>query len=961
MSRLDKKIGLAATVILLLVVSTAGTAMAANPQVSNTTSGVNATIEFINPVDYNTTASPKWVKYDYGSNIEVKLVSITMGGFTKGIFYAKNIWTGDLTTLGEVTAPGQSVTYNALDPGKYWILLQAQNSSTTIQINFSCIIEVTTSKPQISISIKNPRTPVAIGDIVIFKVKVTGTSGNYTVKYDLSGPYSGSLSSALQNSSGSWSVDDTLTSGQEVEVKLYTDRLSSVAEGSYSFEVDVLSGGNIIAKNSIDFELTRPKVTVNVPSVVYLTKSIKLSGTTNVAESNSAYDSGNDNKVYIFAFIPNGTLIKYNATTGTYNLTSLKRADIDVTTDYNNSTVNVTINSDGSWELLKDIPVKVAWGTGSYEIDVVVVTNKTLAQTSSGVNYRVKATYYVIAEKPKIKFNLPKLTYVPGEEIVLKGTANANSGEAIKITNPTFTVNGATQYLFVYDTLNASANPGPIIKVYVSEDGTWQTPKLYINPNASKQSYTITATLVNDTSVTDVVTITIVKATINASLSRTTLTRGAQVILSGESPTDTVFLFTDDTQVFDNVNKLPSSEKGNLSDNPFIVSTSNGKFKVTLTVSKEADEGTYILYVIASPDGRNFDLSKDPYVQLTVTIVSVGVVKAPDTITIVRGSEKKVFIEVNGEPDSVLFAGYTLEGHGVKVTKGVSVSRSSVTFNHHNQFTKWNETNNGTWWMYATIYPYYNVSGNELESTYQIGYKLLPVGTYEFTIHVYTKDSDTELFTETSTVTIPLVVESVKLTVDAPSEVVKGEPLVVKIHENRKGSITYDYIYVILDLGTKLRKYQRVALDADGNAVVKIPTADIDPGTYKLYVRDTMGTEKPGTTIDDYYDIPPTDSYAKNFSADDDALWVSTVKIVEASAVTTTTPVPTTTAVTTTTVAPTTTVVTTTTVAPTTTIAKTTTVVTSPPPTTTKKSPGFEAIFAIAGLLAIAYLLRRRQ
>ena len=975
MSRVGLRIGLATAVLLLIAVATMGAVSAADVTISNTIYNLEIKVLSVPTIENGATAYN--LTFDYGSVIKIKVVAVNdttkdahlyiYSNSTKDVVFSK--------TIAHPVQAGTVIEVTGLDPGMYYIVfenngrkLNTSDPSTIDKPNTGgkpLYIKVKTAKPIIKLSVKNSITPIAIGDIVVFKVKISGVSGTYKVKYALSGPYSGTLANALKNSTDKWDVNDTLTSGKEYEIKLYTDHLATVAQGPYSFTVKVLSGNDVIAKKSVDFKLVRPTVTAEVPSVVYVTKSIKIKGTTNVAETGSSYDSGNDNKVYIFAFLPNQTLIQYNATTGKYELnTSLKRGDIDVTTDFRNSTVNVTINNDGTWELLNSIPVKVGWGTGSYEIDVVVVTNLTKAQRADGVNFRAKATYYVMVEKPKIKFELDKLTYIPGEEIVLKGTSNLDSGSRINITNPDFTVSGRTEYLFVYDTLNTSANPGSTIAVYVSEDGSWQTPTLYINPKAPKQSYTITATFVNDTSVTDVVTITVIKATIKANLSMTTLTRGSKVVLSGEAPTDTVFLFTDEKGVFENVNQIPSSEKGNLSNNPMVVSTSNGKFQVTLTVNKTADEGTYILYVIASPDGQNFDLSKDPYTQLSVTIVPVGIVKAPTEIKVVRGSETKVFIEVNGEPDSVLFAGYTIKGHGVKVEKGLNSSsnfRSDVKFERNNQFTKWNETENGTWWMFATIYPYYDPDHHRLTNEWVKGYKTLPPGVYEFTIHVYTKTSDTGYFTESSSVTIPLIVESPVLTVDVPSEVVKGDTLVVKIKENRVGMNTYDNIYVILDLGTKLRKYQKVPLDENGTAIVEIPTADIDPGTYKLYVRDTMGTSS--GKIDDYYDIPPTDSYAKNFSADDDVLWVGEVKVVEAAPVTTTTATPTvtTTAVTTTTVAPTTTVVTTTTVAPTTTVAKTTTVTTTVPPTTTKKTPGFEAIFAITGLLAIAYLLRRRQ
>ncbi len=925
------------------------------------------------------------VKFDYGAVIKVNILNVP--DTTKDtIIRVVSATTGE--TVKSATVHGTGVAeISGLDPGTYYLVItndgvkmdtsdpttwtsvsygtdfvELKNTANNMDIkvegasnvewigNMPVYIQVKTARPVVEISLKNPRTPVVVGDMLVFKVKVSGVSGSYDVNYSLSGPYDeSSLAGAI-----SPGITARLIAGKEYEVKIDTTKLKNVSAGKYSFEVDVLSGNSIIAKKSIDLELVRPTVTAEVPSKVVLYSSIKVKGTTNVAETNSEYDAGTPNKVLVYVFTPNGTLIRYNSTSGNYELSPYKRSDINVETnaDLNKTTTTADVMSDGTWEVLKD--VKANYGTGSYEVDVVVVTDLTKINDP---NFRGKATYYVIVEKPKISIELDRLVYAPGQSIIIKGTTNLGDGYKIKIelSDPN---------LLVYDTVSKRL-VGSTITVYTDSDGNWQTSKFYINPDAEYKSYTITAEIVAYPSATDVATITVRKVAVEATLSVTKVTRNEEVILSGKAPTDTVFLFTDEKDVFENVGKMPATEKGTLSTlepeyQPMVIKTSNGEFKVTLTVSKTADEGSYVLYVVASPDGRSFDLSKDPYTMISVIVLPIGVVKYPSEIKMVRGSEERVFIKVNAEPDSDIFVCYTLEGHGVKVTKAATPTSSGVSFGHNNKFSKWNESENNTWWMYVDLYPYYDIENHMLTDTWTCDkkdtVKLLPTGVYKFGIHVYTRDPDSGIFTETSEVTIPLIVEPVKLTVEVPTTVKKGDNLVIKIKENRKVTTSYDYIYVVLDTGTKLRKFTHVSLDKNGTATVLMPTADLDPGEYKLYVRDTMGTEC--GNINDYYNIPPTDSYAKNYSADDDALWVGTVKIVEAAAVTTT--VPPTTTVTTTTVT-TTTVPTTTTVAPTTTVAKTTTVVTTPPPTTTKKTPGFEAIFAIAGLLAITYLLRRRQ
>ncbi|MDI3498238.1 PGF-CTERM sorting domain-containing protein [Archaeoglobus sp.] len=188
--------------------------------------------------------------------------------------------------------------------------------------------------------------------------------------------------------------------------------------------------------------------------------------------------------------------------------------------------------------------------------------------------------------------------------------------------------------------------------------------------------------------------------------------------------------------------------------------------------------------------------------------------------------------------------------------------------------------------------------------------------------------------------------------VDVSTPVVIGDKIVVNITTDRLES-GYDHIYVTV-VGTNYKVTQTATLNSEGKATVTFETYGMSAGTYKVYVRDTMATcseDDDYTWVKNHYYLDPASDVAPAYKADDDILVIKTIELLETApttttVVTTTTPVQTTTTVTTTTTA----------VATTTTQAVTTT-------TQAQQGggvPGFEAVFAIAGLLAVAYLLRRK-
>ena len=225
----------------------------------------------------------------------------------------------------------------------------------------------------------------------------------------------------------------------------------------------------------------------------------------------------------------------------------------------------------------------------------------------------------------------------------------------------------------------------------------------------------------------------------------------------------------------------------------------------------------------------------------------------PDEIEVTRGDELDIFIKVSCDPDEVTVTG-ELEGLGIKANL---------------EFSKWNETYTGGW-FYAKIYPFYK-AGEGLIPAGKPDELLLP-GTYTLTLQLQKAGRTVD------EVEIPLVISPLELNVKVPSEVLQGDELVVEIYTNRKES-EYNFVYAILDLKVRVYKYS-VSLE-NGFAELRIPTASIMPGSYRIYIRDAMKTLDPkGRDVEEWYDIPPSDAYAREFYAQDDVLVVKEVRVL---------------------------------------------------------------------------------
>ncbi|ADB58878.1 PGF-CTERM sorting domain-containing protein [Archaeoglobus profundus] len=927
MSRVGLKIGLVTAVLLLIVVASASAQQCTIEGTSVDkviTSNVTAAVTMkLYDIDKLFNCTNYYVaQYDYGDTIKILLSGLDADNTTT--FKIVDNATGDAKYITSFQAASKELIIDTsqLYPGDFYIvvmytyeLINTSNSSTMKEFNVPLYLRLYTAKPEIHIAIENERVPIVKGDNIVAKVKVYGTGLPEDVYVKISGPISYEV--LYWNGSGfntsRENIKGKFVSSREETLVIPTEPLFTKyngTEGTYTLTVEVLG-----ETESVDFEIRGITITFDMPTTTTLGTEIKLKGYVNIAETNSTEDNGTPNMVYVGIWLPNGSFVRPDG--------SLMSGVEEV--NEKNYTRVCKVDTDGSWENDSKVYLDPTWGTGSYKVMAFAVVTDKINDSE---------TIYISVEEPTIEFKMDKTTYARGEDIKFKGVATARKGTVIEL----WCDQGWDKLL--REPLTEK------IEVSVGSDGKWETNKYHIKYDAAKTTYTIHARI-KGTDYEDVITISVEKAPLVAEISRTSAPRGADIVISGTTTMDYVFIYTDDYPVLDNVGELWSDSKAfnpdEVAKDPrykyYKLKVTDEKFSVQLTVNESADTGTYTIYVIAPANESWINPAEDAMVQLSLTVTEFGFLTIPTEIKMVRGDTIDVYVQVNADPDDVIVkAEFT--GQGVKVKEDKLV------------FTKYNESN-GTGWLYATLYPFYNDTLDKLVDEGKPT-ELLRPGVYTLTLHMYNKETNEEI-SEAETA-VPVVVEPLELNVNVPEEVVKGDPIVVKIETNRKSTKIYDYIYVVLDLGVKKMKYSRVALDNEGKAEVEIPTAGIDPGTYKLYVRDAMHTLDPkGRDIEDWYDISPTDAYAKDYYADDDVLWVGEVKILETAPVTTTvTPTPTTPTPTPTTPTPTPTT-------PTPTPTTTTPTPTTPPPTTTTPTPGFEAVFAIAGLLAIAYLLRRRQ
>ncbi len=564
--------------------------------------------------------------------------------------------------------------------------------------------------------------------------------------------------------------------------------------------------------------------------------------------------------------------------------------------EYVVSKKSVKVDADRNFSA--DVRFNVSWSTGTYKVVAKVYT------TSS---YSSSDDMTIAVEKPSFDIYLSKYSYQPGKSISVKGTTSLPENTEVIIEVPS-ELSSTTSY-----TVKVDANGKFSKSVKVKSDAPYST-------------YTIKAYVLQNgvVFVEDSVDVEIVPHKLNASIDRTSVAKGGKFTISGTATSSKVYVFADEAGVFEDdegrsVEELPSETEA-FSTAGAYAKVSGGKFTITLKAKLSADPGTYRLYIFAPASSSEIEPVSDAQTTFVVKVTEIGFTEVPSSIEFVKGGTATVEVRVSESVTDDVSVKATLKGYNVRVTETLSKGSEKGLFK-------------------LKLYPFYNESSESLVAAGSPN-ELLPPGTYTLTLKLYcngeeVKDARTE---------IPAIIKEPTLDAEVPTEVKQGDRLKITVRTNRDSG--YSGIYVVLK--TPIEVYaKKVSTDENGTAIAFFETDMLELGEYNVYIRDTMGSIK--GNIDDFYSIPLSDAYAKKYYAQDDILVAKTVKIVGEIA-----PTPTPTA----TPKPTTSTATpTATPKPTLTLAATPTVT---PTATPKKQPGFEAVFAIAGLLAVAYLVRRR-
>ncbi len=666
------------------------------------------------------------------------------------------------------------------------------------------------------------------------------------------------------------------------------------------------------------------------------------------------------------------------------------------------------ILDDDKGYLIRDVAVEdVADGEYSHEFDL-----STLGLTKDNTGdwqiilmtfTRLNPTVIRIADHSVLDYSTSEVVYIKAVEptVSINYIGVVARGETFKITGSAGVKSGCYVWIFVEDGKNnfdpnvfyqrtgiaardepqdedpsdaildvtIGAEKGNYIMVLVDTEGKFESPDIDVNPDARLGTYTVKAIVTdtnrginvpdpdqNDWVASTSVEIKVVKQKLEVNVTSTAAVVGGKITIYGNSTTDYVYVFASEPNIFKDVAELPTQTRiPNPASITVRIPVVDGKFRKDLEVLPAVDEGTYILYVFAPSNPNLIDVASDAQDALSIVVRKIGITDYPSEVIIARGESKELKLKVNAEDDDHVAAYIKFEGKGIKYryAGGAEIHPVNLTYT-------------------ITIDPYYDGAAltpnpYDVDAAGRITVNdALPSGMYSLEIKLYECEQVGGQWRpkeEVQRLVIPITVKDVDYEVEVPASVTTGEKLVIKITSDPPRSDEYDDVYVVL--AYELKEYVQTASFENGTAIVEFETYGLPLGKAKVYVRDTMGTVadqngvQPYNPFDirDYYDVSPVESFARTYGADDDILVIKEIEIVSAAAVTPTptTPTPTTPAVTPTTPTPTT--PTPTTPTPTTPI---TTPPTSPPPTTTTPSPGFEAIFAIAGLLAIAYLLRRR-
>lgn len=812
----------------------------------------------------------------YGDPVEIKVVNDGSAGTLT--LKVENTNTGDSEVLAVISTTG-IFTYSYDTDEKEWYPGIYNATITNGTMSWNATFYVYTDKPYILLEIDD--TTVAKGDALSYSLEVYWNKTFDGVEVNVTGPikmeyqveYNDSVSSNYYKAQNT-TVDTAILFGSNY----------SGTTGAYKLKVRVWKGSEnyntsqTFYVEDITFTLSPEATTVARGG------SIDVVVETNVADTGSDMDLGNNNTVY-WEF---------------YNKDN-KSQFVNGTEDIDDGMATITLEP------------RLEWDSGTYTLYVKV-------NTSSAAGYNETDEIDIEVTDPELTLEPNYVVLTRGDSVTIEGTTTLPVGTPLNVY-----VDPDTGDVDVSKTtVNVDAEGKFSFDVEAKSDAELRTYTIKVNSS--------------ETDIEATVKVKVVRQGISVSTEETSVLIGGEFDVTIDTTASKVFVYASKNGVFEvgssSVGKVPSlSTKFNTSG---AYNTSDDE--ITIKVNKNAQLGTYVLYFFAPENTNEIDPIKDPQDILYVTIRDIAFLEVPEEVTLVKGGKVELTVTVDTPKKDFANISATFSGNGVftdlddaKLVDEDEATDEKGVF----KITLYGKVNKD----------YLNMSED--------GTKMLATGTYSLKLTL-SRDSTT-----VDTRTIMVNVVNPEIEVSVPSEVVKGDVITVTVDSNRAED--YDGFYVFLETPNQVYVLNPIT-DENGTAVAEFQTYGMDYGTYKIYVRDTMTTGTNNEDLKKFYNLDPADSTAKQIGFSDDILLGPfEVKVVEEL---TPTPTPTPTPTLTPTATPTPTPTPTPEKTPTPQVTPTKEETPKPTPTTTeekKQGPGFEAVFAVAGLLAVAYLLRRRQ
>ncbi|WP_048086481.1 PGF-CTERM sorting domain-containing protein [Ferroglobus placidus] len=459
-------------------------------------------------------------------------------------------------------------------------------------------------KPVIEIIRKNPSAEIVKGDLAVFEIRIYGADQG---RYYLTGPYDWTAFNKYY---------DQVFTVSDHKYKLVIDTQEILDNGGQTgaYKLKVVSGD---ADNSVTFYIVGATISVTADKdTVRLGQKVKISGSTNVAETGSDFDKNGDNKV---------TIKIYKDTVTPENMVD---------------SVEVDINEDGTFS--KEVEFKLDWDTGTYKI---------VAEVSNGYTSKDERVT-ITAEKPLLEIKMDTLSFARGEEFEIKGTTSLPAGEEIVIT-------GLDEF---------SDAPATVI-AYVDSDGNFKTSKFRVKPDAALSTYKVKAKYeAAKYTVEDSVKIKVVRQSLDVTVDKNVVAKGGKVKLNGTTTVETVYIYAESGNVFEGVAALPFENKEfMIEDYPTkSVDVDDNTFETELAVKSDAETGTYLVYVFAPASTDKIDPVSDAQKILSITVTDVAFAEVPESITMIKGQKVTFKVKIDTPSSDIVRLAWKLSGQGIK-------------------------------------------------------------------------------------------------------------------------------------------------------------------------------------------------------------------------------------------------------------------------------------------------------